>query len=824
MRSISISSLFNRVVAGAPLARSVAFLCLLISPLPAFAASGSIHGRVLGSDGSAMAGVSLLLRNDITGFKADTVSGPDGSYQFYNVPFNPYELRAEVKGFQPFHQTVDVRSAAPLEIGVSLKLAGLSESVTVTGDLATAHLETDTSTSHVDLDKSYIARSPATVASRAMEELITATPGFAKDENGRYHFQGFHSQAQFVIDGQTVSDQTGATFSNSIDPGIAQSMEVIYGNVPAEYGEKVGAVMNLVTKSGLSTPLHGDLSGGATRFSTYEGGAAIGGGSKNFGAFVSINSSSSDRFLDPVNPDNLHNHGDTARGFLRLDYASDSFKDQVRFTTLAGQTNRDVPNTYTQEAAGQDQQVKSRDQNFNLGWTHVLSNQASFDINASTRHSRFELLPSANDTPVLAKSDRTLDNYSVAPSLTAVLGSHELKFGGVFKSFPINETFAFGITDPAFNDPSADGYNPDLAPYDLSRGGRLLSFTGKRTGTYYGAYAQDSFKYKGLTANVGLRYDHNNLPTTEDQLEPRVGLAYYIKGTGTVLRASYNRIFVTPEYENILFSSSDLAASLVPPEVQDSRELGGGVLLVRSEHQNAYVLGAQQALGSKLRADVDIWWRRATYPGDQDQFFNTGVVFPLSFTEGRHNGWDARIDLAQTHGVRGFVSLGHTHAVYVPPPSGGLFLDAASIDSITGGPFLIDHDQKLQAQAQMQVDLGKTGVWLGANVRYDSGLVTDASPGDLANDVDNAFAAPFVVVHSGGDLDPNRIKARTIANFSVGFDRVARGVPVSIQADLLNSFDTQGVYNILSVFGGTHVIPPRTLSVRLKYAFGQKRS
>src|SRR5207249_11020387 len=101
-----------------------------------------------------------------------------------------------------------------------------------------------------DAAKSYMARAPATVSSRAMEALIPATPGFAKDENGRYHFQGFHSQGQFVIDGQTVSDQTGVTFSNSIDPGIAQSLEVIYGNVPAEYGEKIGAVINLATKSG----------------------------------------------------------------------------------------------------------------------------------------------------------------------------------------------------------------------------------------------------------------------------------------------------------------------------------------------------------------------------------------------------------------------------------------------------------------------------------------------------------------------------------------------------------------------------------------------
>jgi hypothetical protein len=166
--------------------------------------------------------------------------------------------------------------------------------------------------------------------------------------------------------------------------------------------------------------------------------------------------------------------------------------------------------------------------------------------------------------------------------------------------------------------------------------------------------------------------------------------------------------------------------------------------------------------------------------------------------------------------------VGHTHAVYVPPPVGGLFLDQEAVDAITGGPFLIDHDQKLQVQGGLLYDIGRSGVWLGANLRYDSGLVTDASPEDLAGDPDNAFAAPFVVIHTGGDLDPNRIKARTIANFSLGLDLARHHVPVSIQADLLNAFDTDGVYNILSVFGGTHVIPPRTLSVRLRYHFGKQ--
>jgi hypothetical protein len=790
----------------------------------AAAGSGSIRGKVLGPDGQSMPAITLHLRNDITGFKADATTEPDGAFQFFNVPFNPYELHVEAQGFQALHRQLDVRSAVPLEVSVSLKLAGVSETVTVTAETTAAQLETDSSTSHVDIDKSYIARAPAVLASRAMEELITATPGFAKDENGRYHFQGFHSQGQFVVDGQTISDQTGITFSNSIDPGIAQSLEVVYGNVPAEYGEKVGTVVNLVTKSGMSTPFHGDISGGAARFSTYEGGASLGGGSKTLGAFASYNGAWSDRFLDPVNPDNLHNVGNTQRGFLRLDYASEDLKDQVRFTALLGRTNRDVPNTYTQESAAQDQTVESRDQNYNLGWTHVLSPRATFDAAAFGRLSSFKLFPSPNDTPVQALSDRTLDNYGANAALNWSTTHHEIKVGGVIKRFPIEERFRFGITDPGLNDPDADGYNPDLAPYDLTRGGTLFDFNAKRTGTYAAGYVQDNLHYGGLTANLGLRYDHNSLPTTESLVQPRVGLAYYVESTRTVLRVTYNRLFVTPEYENILFSSSAAAAALVPPAVKDTRELGQGILLVPAERQHAYMVGVQQALGRKLRLDVDVWWRRSRNAGDQDQFENTGIVFPLAFSEGRHNGWDVRLDLAETHGVRGFVSLGHTHAIYVPPPVGGLFLDVAAIDAITGGPFLIDHDQKLQLQGQLLWDIGRSGLWLGANVRYDSGLVSGAAPGDLAADPDNAFAAPFIVVHSGTDLDPNRIKARTIANFSLGLDLHRHHVPVSIQADLLNAFDTAGVYNILSVFGGTHVIPPRTLSARLRYSFGGKRS
>ncbi|HVN76467.1 MAG TPA: hypothetical protein VMT19_09135, partial [Thermoanaerobaculaceae bacterium] len=191
-------------------------------------------------------------------------------------------------------------------------------------------------------------------------------------------------------------------------------------------------------------------------------------------------------------------------------------------------------------------------------------------------------------------------------------------------------------------------------------------------------------------------------------------------------------------------------------------------------------------------------------------------VFPLAFSSGRLHGWDLRLDMAETAGFRGFLSLGHTRAIYVAPPVGGLFLDAGVLGSLTSGPFIIDHDENLAAQAGLTYDLGRTGWWAGTNVRYDSGLVSGAAPGDIAGDPDNAWAIPYIGVTDNANLNPDRIKSRTIWDLSLGLDLARRHVPVSVQVDLLNAFDRKGVYNILSTFGGTHVIPPRMVAIRVK--------
>jgi hypothetical protein len=782
--------------------------------------AGTIRGTVTGPDGNSMGGVPLVLRNDITGFSAAARTDKDGRFQFFNVPFNPYELHVEVQGFQTQHIKLDVRSTALVDLKVSLALQAVSEKVSVEAEKPAAVLETDSSQSHIDIDKSFIEHAPAANPSRGMESLIVQTPGFAQDENGRYHFQGAHSEQSYVVDGQPISDQIGITFSNSVDPRILQSAEVIYGNVPAEFGEKIAAVINLTTKSGLGQGgFKGDVHAGAAQFKTYDVGASGGGGSSRFGYFFSLDGSKSDRFLDPPNFDNLRNHGDTERLFLRLDVANEGSTDTLRLSGLLGRTRRDVPNTFSQQAANTDNQVETNDWNANLGWQNVLSPTAVLDTTAFARNSRYTYYGSPNDPSVITNSKRSLDNYGVQPVLTITAGTaNEIKAGGIVKLYPIKERFSFGITDPNLNDPTSDGYNPNLAPYDLTRGGTPFRFESSRTITYLAGFVEDTIRLSDLTAQVGLRYEHANFPLSESQLQPRVGLAYYLTATKTVLRASYNRIFITPEYENILFSSSPQASSLAPPEVQASRALGEGLIPVPAARQDVYDVGVQQALGSKLRLDVDFWERRVRFVADQAQFENTGIVFPVAFDHGRLHGWNVRLDLAPLGGLTGYASVGHVRAIYNPPLAGGLFLDTGALDAITGGPFVIDHDQNLQIQGGLSYAFGKSGFWVAGNGRHDSGLVTGADE-TIVQDPDNAFALPYIRIHSGGGLDPNRIAPRTVWSFSAGADLARFGIPIGLQMDVLNAFDEKGVYNVLSTFGGTHVIPPRTYAGRMRVSF-----
>ncbi len=205
------------------------------------------------------------------------------------------------------------------------------------------------------------------------------------------------------------------------------------------------------------------------------------------------------------------------------------------------------------------------------------------------------LLPSPGDTPVTASQSRRLTTWNFGGRFNRLQGRHTIRGGVDLQHFPLREHFTFAITDPAFNAPDSEEFNPSLVPFDLTRGGSHFSFGDKGSGTLYSAFLQDQIKLGRFQVALGMRYDYYRFLVSGGQWQPRVGFSYHLKETGTVLRASYNRTYQTPPNENLLMSSSEASAVLAPPTVTEG--LGSAVRLIRPERQNVYEAGLQQSLG-----------------------------------------------------------------------------------------------------------------------------------------------------------------------------------------------------------------------------------
>lgn len=782
-----------------------------LAAAPASAGAGTIQGTVRDSSGQGVPGAVVRIQNKVSGYLATVSTDGKGSFVFYNVPFNNYHLEAGAPGLSGIHRNIEVRSSVALEETLSL---GPAASATVVIQ-DTSQLVEATPAAHVDITQSVIQSIPAATQSKGLENIILQTPGFAQDADGRFHFRGSHGQVTYVIDGVPVTDQMAG--GSGPDPDQVDSMEVVTGGISAEYGGKPAAVVNLTTKTGLGqTGLTGDVTASLSRFSTFEGGVNLRGGTGNFGYFVSGIASTSDRFADAVTFDNFHNHGETGHLFTRFDWLLGA-QDTIRLSLSGGRTNRDVVNLPTQEARGMDQRYQESSANTSLAWAHVFDDTRTLETTLFVRHGSTKLDPTAElqpgfaaggaDFPVWVEQNRTLDNQGLQSIYTQQVGAGgTVKAGLSYIRYPIHERFSFAITDPG----QVTNPTDPLYPYTPAGGGNIFHFDDSLTPTLASAFVQSDWKLAAWHVSAGLRYDrYTQNGLTQGQLQPRIGLAYTVPGLGTVLRASYDRLMITPENENLGLSLSQAARDL-------GAQAGTPAPALASEIQNSSSYGAEQQLGQVGRLSVDYWEKKSTNAADNEQFFNTGIVFPIAAARGLFRGWDLRFDLVPIHGFSTYLSLGHTRAIFETPAVGGLLLDAPQAP---GTRYLIDHDEKISGQLGFRYEQDS---WFAqAQMRYDSGLVAGDPTGISPNDPDYGFGLAYIEPASDGMGNTiTRVKPRTVWDFNSGKTfKFANKQSVELGMDLLNAFDKKAIYNFLSTYGGTHVIAPRTLAVHVKFRF-----
>jgi len=914
--------------------------------------SGSVNGTVLDPDGAVVPNATVEIQDPVSHFDRSTTTDKAGNFSIPNVPFNPYHMTVKAEGFAPTAKDVEVRSVVPVSANVSLQVSGSTTSVTVTdaGDL----VEND-STFHSDIDRNSFEKIPLEGSSQVSALVTQSTPGIAADSNGLFHGLGDHAENQFVVDGQAITDQQSKVFSNQIPLDSVQSLEVISGAPPAEYGGKTSVVIVATTRSGQGvTPPHGSLTTSYGSFGASTVAAELAYGGKNWGNFISAGGLNSGRFLDPPEFIVLHDKGNEENLFDRIDYqittgdsihlnfgysrswfqTPNSFDAQnaTAWSGLNGVDAQDVNNYGGVAPNGEvvgatDQRSKIGTFNIAPSWTRLVSSTSVFTLGAFVRRDDYNYYPSSDPfadlgPPSLQRQsvgqNRTLTNAGLRSDISYVKGINNVKAGVAYEQTFLNEDDALGIVDPTYNAPCVTfsndlqqwvaapaagitnpsqctgvyqpntalnpnapnsalypNFNSTLLPYDLTRGGNLFTFNGHTDVKELALYVRDVITKGKWSLNLGLRGDLYNGLSTARQAEPRVGAAYNVKKTNTILRASYARTLESPFNENLILSSIGCENAVLNPLLLCSPGASGAL---SPGFRNEFHAGLEQAFGKYLVFSGE-WITKYTHNGyDFSVLGNTPITFPIEWHNSKIPGYAGRVSVPEIHGFSALMVFSSVAARFFQPQIGGA---GATVSTAAGLPFRIDHDEKFNQTTHLQYQPWKRGPWLGFNWRYDSGLVAGATPcfglnvplndcpgsvvidgvpnvsmiaanvGGVPLSADQEFEAGFTCNGvratptaplpyncpatafsstlikvpapnaENDDHHPPRIASRNLFDVSIGHDNLFHGdkYKVSAQLTAINLANNYALYNFLSTFSGTHYVTPRTLTAEIGFHF-----
>ena len=767
---------------------------------------GTVRGIVTDAAGAVVASANVQVMNSLTGEKLETSTDSSGRFVFNNVSFNRYTLLVEAKGFVAEARPVTVNSNLPLELAIKLSVAGTSESVNVTAQENLVNPESASTTN--TLAANFIQRAPRVNRGRQLQELISSTPGFATENNGLIHPRGVDDGILYVIDGIPIADRLDAVSASSFDTDNINSLQVLIGNIPAEFGGRNGGVVIVQPKSGIDENVFGVLRSGASDFRTGDIAAAFGRSfGKRFGFFADAGANRSDRFLDPVDPRNFHNHGGAINLNLRADWHPNAMaeRDMLLFNLSANGTGFRVPNDELQQLHGQSQRQELRDSSFSASWQHLLSARTVTNVAGFYRRHESQLFGSENDIPIFAEQDRIHSRLGIIASLTHQRGGHIFKTGVEASRIAPREYFKFYITD----EDAAEEREVSEPAQEFDEDDPFV-FRDRRVRGQFSVYAQDQFSpLRNLTVQAGLRFDYTSLLVSDHQLSPRLGAVYYIPKTKTSLRASFNRLFQPPQVDNLLLSASVQARELSPFVEGESH--GGAE--IHPEKLSAYEAGFAQDFGGWFKLDAAYWWRNFRNVGDPNVFFNTTIIFPNSVASGFSRGVDVRLDVPERRGWSGWLSYTNQRILQTGPLNGGLFLTDEFIEIGPGVKFIPDQDQRNTGAFGIAYQQHKRGLLLALTGRHESGVPLEVEDERL-EDLKAAPGSELV------DFDRQRVRPRTVFNFSAGINLFKRErVQCSAQFDVLNIADKPYAFNFGNPFEGTHFGAGRRWSGGLKIEF-----
>jgi hypothetical protein len=769
-------------------------LALFGGALPLFCQSTSGELRLKVTDPAGL-GVktSVQIVSEANQYHNTLTTTDEGSLDLQRLPFGIYELAISQPGFAPVSQTVEVRSSIPVVYGIRLTISSSNQSVNVTA--GNTLIDPDQAGCISEVGSDSIQNRLSSIPGRSIQDLVNSQPGWLYEGNAVLHPRGSEYQTQFVVDGVPLIDNRSPSFGPEIETDNVQSLSIYTAGIPAEYGRKMGGVVEVNTTQDSQDGFHGQavLSGG----SFDSAGAYVSGqyvwGKNTFGA--SASGDMTDHYLNPVVIQNYTNTGTV--GAFSAHYQRDlTSNDRLSMMVWYEFSRYQLPNEQVQQAAGQLQTANNFETLGIVSYQHTFSPNVLADIHGMVRNNQNNFYSNTESTPIEIFQHNWFNEAYFLGNLTVSHGRHEIKAGVESDNIFLNENFRYNITDDSQYDPSTP---------------LTFHFADSRPELDQAAYVQDLMHLGKWTLNAGLRWDHYQLLVNQNALSPRVAVSRYFPSANLVVHVSYDHVFQTPSFENILLSSSTAASGLDTISLQ---------LPVKPSVGNYFEVGATEVFFNQFKLTANYFRRAVNNYADDDQIDNTTISYPIAFLKAFIYGAEATLALPSSHGFSGFFSYSYEVGNAWFPVTGGLFLGDNAILP-TSGHIPDSQDQRNTVRGRLRYQV-KPRLWVAGGIQYDTGLPFQPNcnypPIQPCIDQETAIYGQQVV----GRLNWNRFRILPSfqVNASVGADVYkSERFNVQIQADGQNLSNVVDVIDFGGLFSGNAIGPSRSFLLRLTTNF-----
>lgn len=687
----------------------VRVLLLFLALTSAAVGQPSLAGRIVDGTGAAIPNARAELRTGDQ-LAATVLSDGSGSFRFPTLGAGEYRLYIFANGFFDARLDVLLKPRQSQSVSVTLHPKSAVQSQ-VDVQAAIEPLDTEqTGTSRV-LTHQDLQQLPAPLRKDVPTLAENFAPGAVASHDNFIHLRGNELSLHEFINGVSFLDNAHQHFTPGISPEIFQSVNIITGGFPAEFGNRFGGVLDITTRSGRDVQGHGSVALGIGTVKNNDASAEYGGSAGRWGYYLFGGGFSSNRFLNPPVYYEAHDFGTGERVAAQIDYQGKS--DMLKLLATAGRTDFELPNTPDQQADLRDSSRQLDSQTAIFTWQHVFSSRTLLSTSAYERTVSDHLYPTSDPITEYGRGTRNTQTLGIKSDFTHAWRRHTFKAGVDLSRYRLLEAFA---------------YDPREEESPLS----AFDFSGASHGGQAALYLQDHFSpVANLTIDAGVRWDQFDLVQTRAQVSPRIGVGYHIAHTNSVVHAAYNRFFTPPPIEYALLSAY----------LGEQNGLGPAQPYV----QNYYEAGWTQQVTGKVTAELSVYRHTGSNSFENTEIGITRLFLPTNFSSARARGAEIAVNVRQLDrtGVSARLQYAIAQVEFIGPNTGGYTDEVLAPGQIVRPVF----DQRHTATASVYYRKKWRGLWSGMNFRYGSGTpaVVEGEPFTLPQHLVADFAAGFTV-------------------------------------------------------------------------------